>query len=57
MENLKDGNIMNIETKLSLSFQERLDFFLKKKITDKPNIIDLEYPSKLYLLKIEPKTY
>ena len=35
----------------------KVRFFFKKKITDKPTFVDLEYPSKLYLLKIEPKTY
>lgn len=35
----------------------KVRFFLKKKESDKPKIIDIESPNKLKLLRIEPKTY
>ena len=35
----------------------KVRFFLKKKITSKPKVVDIGFPSKMKLLKIEPKTY
>ena len=35
----------------------KVRFFLKKKIINKPKIVDIEFPNKMNLLKIEPKTY
>lgn len=35
----------------------KVRFFLKKKITNKPKIVDIGFPNKMNLLKIEPKTY
>ena len=35
----------------------KVRFFLKKKEEDKPEIVDIESPNKLILLKIEPKTF
>lgn len=35
----------------------KVRFFFKKKISDRPAFVDIEYPNNLKLLKIEKKTY
>jgi len=35
----------------------KVRFFLKKKITNKPKVVDIGFPNRMNLLKIEPKTY
>ena len=44
-------------TQLITVIHGKVRFFLKKKDKDKPKIIDIGYPNKLKILKIEPKTY
>ena len=35
----------------------KVRFYFKKKLLEKPKFVDLSFPRKLYLLKIEPKTF
>ena len=35
----------------------RVKFYLKKKINDKPIVVDIEFPNKMKLLKIYPNTF
>ena len=44
-------------TQIITGVNGKVRFFLKKKITNKPKIVDIGFPNKMNLLKIEPKTY
>ena len=44
-------------TQIITVLKGKVRFYLKKKINDKPKVINIEFPDKLKLLKIEPKTH
>lgn len=53
----KGWKIHKKRTQLITVVNGSVKFFMKKKLEDKPKIIQISYPNKMNLLKIMPNTY
>ena len=53
----KGWKIHKKRTQLITVVNGSVKFFIKKKLKDKPKIIEIKYPNKMNLLKIMPNTY